>query len=293
MRIVSIYFAKKPQSYGDRKVYFQQQSALLKLGIAGDPETVFWEEFWAQNDKWLENGDQLVLCGDWSHDVEDPNFLANFNDRNLVPAITSKYPNAPERYNLDFKSIDEIFVSLSLSVKAAGYLEHGASLGHHRPIWIDLDKKSAFGTRYPDLPSYQARRLKCTSPAVVKQYLQELHKYYKKHDVYSRIHHLFFNFKVPLTQQDVKEYEKLDTLRANGMKKAESKCRRLKMGACKWSPKYAEAHLKYKYLRLSMSRLKGKKISTKFLWRLSKNTAINAVPLSQKVSCKHIRSTKK
>ena len=126
MRIVSIYFAKKPQSYGDRKVYFQQQSALLKLGIAGDPETVFWEEFWAQIDKWLENGDQLVLRGDWSHDVEDPNFLANFNDRNLVPAITSKYPNAPERYNLDFKSIDRIFVSLSLSVKAAGYLEHGA-----------------------------------------------------------------------------------------------------------------------------------------------------------------------
>ena len=223
LRIVSIYFAKKPQSYGDRKAYFQQQAALLKLGIQGDPESVFWEDFWTQVDEWLEEGDQLVLCGDWNHNVEDPNFLANFNDRNLIPAITSKHPDAPETYNSGSLPIDEIFISISLTVKAAGYLEHGASLGDHRPIWIDLDKQSAFGTIYPDLPSYRARRLKCTSPAVVKKYLQELHEYYKKHDVYSRIHQLFFNFTIPMSPLDIKEYEKLDTIRSNGMKRVERK----------------------------------------------------------------------
>ena len=50
LRIVSIYFAKKPQSYGDRKAYFQQQAALLKLGIAIDPETVFGKNF---GNRWM------------------------------------------------------------------------------------------------------------------------------------------------------------------------------------------------------------------------------------------------
>ena len=52
------------------------------------------------------------------------------------------------------------------------------------------------------------------------------------------------------------------------------------MGACKWSPRYAAAHLKYKYLRLSMSRRKGKKISAKFLWKVSKQIGMTTETLS-------------
>ena len=53
---------------------------------------------------------------------------------------------ARETYNGGKDPIDEIFVSITLDVKKAGYLEHGSSQGDHRPIWIDLDKHLALGT---------------------------------------------------------------------------------------------------------------------------------------------------
>ena len=69
LRIVSIYFAKKPQEYGDRKVYWQQKTALLQQGITDNPTVIFWQDFWNEVDGWIENGEQLILCGDWNVDV--------------------------------------------------------------------------------------------------------------------------------------------------------------------------------------------------------------------------------
>lgn len=265
MRVVSVYFAKKPQEYGDRKVYWQQKTALLHMNITDDPTIVFWQDFWTEVDKWIENGEQLVLCGDWNTDIQKDSFLAQFEERNLIPAISNRHgkKNAPETYNAGSSPIDEIFVSSTLVVTAGGYLEHGTTQGDHRPIWIDVNKESALGTNYPDLPSHKARRLKCQDPRIVKKYLKTLDGFYKKHKVYQRANKLFREFQNPLTPQQQEEYEALDQLRVRGMHLAEKKCRKLKMGQRKWCPQFAEARKKINYIKTTISKLNNKKINTK------------------------------
>ena len=47
-----------------------------------------------------------------------------------------------------------------------------------------------------------------------------------------------------MTFQNMSDYEELEELRVKGMLHAEKKCQKLKMGACKWSPKFEMARKK-------------------------------------------------
>ena len=205
LRVVSVYFATKPQEFGDRKAYIQQQNALLKLKIPGDPITNFWNDFWRALDKWIDDGEQLVICGDWNRDVRDEAFVEEFVSRNLHPAVTGKHDasKAPETYNGGRLPIDEIFISSTLSLKHAGYLEHGSSNGDHRPLWVDIHKQSALGDKFPDLPCFQARRLKCSDPRIVKKYSKILNEFYLRHNMYAKCIQLYEDFSVPLTQEQM------------------------------------------------------------------------------------------
>ena len=248
LRVVSVYYARKPNEFGPRKAYFQQKNAMLKLQQTGDPCERFWVDFWSQVDEWLSNGDQLIIGGDWNQDVQDEIFLQEFENRNLYPSTVGRHDSetAPATFNGGRDPIDEIFVSTSLHIKASGFLEHGASEGDHRPVWVDISKESALGDNFPDLPLYQARRLKCSDPRVVKKYLKNLNEFYERKGVYAKCIELFNNFSKPLSREQAKLYEEIDLLRYQGMLQAEKKCRKLRMGQNKWSPQYAAARKKNK-----------------------------------------------
>ena len=211
--MVSVYFPVFATTYGNKKVYCQQQKALLGLGVAEPVWKVFWRDFWECIDKWLEDGENLIIGGDWNRDVRDQKFLKPFRDRGLVPAITGTHgEQGPETYNKGTKPIDEIFVSNAIRVKAAGYLEHGESAGDHRPIWIEVSKESALGGTAPDLPSFKARKLKCHDPRIVERYNKALEKYLKDHNFFVRVERLFQTMQNPLTEAQMEEYEALDTV---------------------------------------------------------------------------------
>ena len=248
--MVSIYRARKPPEAGGRKAYCQQQQALLKLGKSSSPDKQFWSDLWEQIRLWSDNGDQLLLYRDWNQDVRKQALLDQFAEFNLVPAIISQHDptTAPETYSGGREPIDEIFASVTLGVTKAGYLEHGSSQGDHRPIWINVDKTNAMGTIYPEIPSHKARRLKCSDPKVVKRYLKHLDKFYRRHNMYHRCYVLFQSFTNPLSQEQIQEYEKLEALCVKGMFLAKKKCRKLKMGACKWSQQFALCRKRINYI---------------------------------------------
>jgi exonuclease III len=281
-RVVSVYVPCLAQTFGCRKVYCQQQKALLHMGCNESVIQVFWNDFWEQIDTWRESGDQLIIGGDWNTDVRNENFLRQFRSRNLIASITDRHgPKGPETYSGGSKPIDEIFCSSSLRVMSAGYLAHGQATGDHRPIWIDITKASALGTNMKNLPTYNARRLKCQDPRVVARYNKVFEDFLTKHGVYNRIYELYHNFNIPLNEFQKTEYEKLDRLREKGMMMAEKKCRKLKMGRLKWSPILQQARVTILYYKLCLSKKKKKKISTRYLTRLSNSIKIDATHLSQ------------
>ena len=281
-RIVSVYVPILTSKYGHKKVACQQQRVLLSMGIKDNVMTVFWRDFWQQIDKWLAAGEQLVVGGDWNKDITSPAFLAEFESRNMIPAVASRHGrNLPATHNNGSLPIDEIFCSDTLQLVASGYLEHGSSLSDHRPIWVDINKTSMIGSKSTLKPTFEARKLKTNDPRVVNKYIKILREQLDNDNVLQRAATLnkSISDNILSTQQRI-EYEELDKLRTKAMKVAENQCRKLKMGAVKWSPKLQNARNKIEYYTLSRRKKLGRKVSSKILLRLSKRTGCNAVALS-------------
>ena len=271
IRFVSVYVPHPSNKFGKKKVFHQQQRALLKLGSTKSVLSSFWEDFWEMVDNALEDNEQLVIMGDWNVDVRKEQFLAPFRHRNIIPATISQHGlSAPETFNRGNAPIDEILVSDSITVKASGYMPHGEGLGDHRPVWIDIDRYSILGNRLPKLVSSNARRLKTKDPKVRDKYNLILEEFFTKHGIRERTQELLASYSIPLSSHQITEYEKLDKLREQGMLIAERNCRKLKMGGVAWSPELQKLRTIILYLKASISRMKGTKVSARNLLKWSK-----------------------
>jgi hypothetical protein len=271
LRIVSVYFPSLNSGYGHKKVHCQQKKALLSLGDKNSVFAAFWRDFWNEVDTWLEDGDELVIGGDWNIDVTHKTFLRPFQQRGLIAAITSKHTEPfASTHSRGTRPIDEIFITPGIDITACGYMEFGAGVGDHRPIWILFTMISALGANLPPLPSFQARRLKCQDPIVVGRYLRILSEFLEKHQVIQQLKVLYESYDSPLTAEQTQLYEDLDKLRVIGMTLAEKKCRKLHMGGRKWSPTLQHARWNIEYIKLCLSKVRGAKVNARPLNRLSK-----------------------
>ena len=276
LRFVSVYVPLVAKEHGNKKIFCQQQDALLQMKVSGAVLTTFWLDFWEQVDAWLENGDQLIIGGDWNEDTLSEKFLKPFEDRHLIPVVQKRHgPNLPGTHNNGSKAIDEIFVSSTLQIIKAGYGEFGKTYGDHRPVWVEISIASALGTELAKIEKAHARRLKCRDPRIVQRYNTLLHKRLLKHGVYHRAHKLLQTFHSPLLPAEEQELEKLDRIRVSAMVYAEKHCRKLHMGKYKWSPVLQKARDKIKYMKLSLSRKNGSHVGARMLSRLSKRLGIS------------------
>ena len=109
-------------------------------------------------EQWQDNGESLIIAGDWNRNIYDNQLKQEFEQRGLYPAITSSHKEtAPETYCDGSYPIDEIYVTQDLQVTSSGYLEHGQNKGDHRPIWVELDKEDVIGTIPPPLLKHNVR----------------------------------------------------------------------------------------------------------------------------------------
>ena len=81
-----------------------------------------------------------------------------------------------------------------------------------------------------------SRRLKGSDLRTVKKYLYYLDKFYRTNEIYKNIDLFTELIDLLLTVEGQLEYERLDKLRVRGMKEAEKRCRKLKMGGRQLSP---------------------------------------------------------
>ena len=282
-RIISVYVPNSVYKHGNKKVWCQQQKALLKTGETRNVLEVFWEDFWQQIDLWLLAGDQLIIGGDWNTNVSNPSFLEPFKKRNLVPVMSNKFDSPlPATHNNGSQAIDEIFASSTISIQAAGYLEHGSTLSDHCPLWVDVTKDTLIGTKATLKPTYATRKLKTDDPRVVRKYLNKLEELLLRDNVVARTNILRNNIgnQKYMTEEQILEFESLDSLRHKAMKEAEQQCRKIKAGAVKWCPKIQRVRDKIEYLSLTKRRKLGRKVGARTLYRLSKRVACTVEHLS-------------
>ena len=128
---------------------------------------------------------------------------------------------------------------------------------------MDVSLVSVLGANLPPIQSARARKLKMQDPRIVKKYNKSLKYFFKRHNLDTRSAKLQQNATFPLTLQAAHEYEKLDKIRIEGMKYAEKRCRRLKMGGIPWTPELTDIRVGIEVWMLVLQRNRGCKVSDK------------------------------
>lgn len=239
LRVVSIY--QPCASKGTQTVSAVQRSAMQEENDDRDTRIAFREDFKAELATWIQAGDQIVVGGDVNESVFHHTILDMFQEagmRNLIFDVHGSR-NAPKTYynTAEGRVVDGIWGTPGIQVHRCGYLEPGDFPGNHSLLWVDISYSSALGHNplRPTPPS--ARRLQLDYPKVVKKYKTTYRKAVDKHQLRQRQFRLenSTRYGVPLTPQQCNEAEAIDNLREKCMRRAEKKCRHLKMGAVQFS----------------------------------------------------------
>ena len=108
-------------------------------------------------------------------------------------------------------------------------------------VWIDVTFESALGHNPPQPVAPAARRLGLDNKKLVNKYLDAYEKLIKSHHLPQRQFALEAHTTVgtPLTTEQKQEADAIDVIRTKCMRKAEKKCRKLKMGMVDFSPDIA------------------------------------------------------
>ena len=141
-----------------------------------EPIKAFWDDLGKELDNWIQQDEQIILCGDWNTDITNPVISAFMEDRGLQEPILYRHGKSPPpTYHRGSHSIDGIFVSPTFLGIKGGYLEFGTTPGDHRGLWIDVPQATIMGYKIPDIPSNPIRRLQVKDPHSRKKYQTTVH----------------------------------------------------------------------------------------------------------------------
>ena len=173
-------------SKGQHTVYAQQLRHLSK-----DPIAAFWNDLKESLQEWHDNGEQLIVCGDWNTSITGQHIKGYMSCFGLQEAITYIHgSNPPATYHCGTESIDGIFVSRNFLGCKGGYLEYGDAPGDHRSIWIDIPHTTFLGYKMPNVPPKHIRYLQCNNSASTTKYKNEVHTRFLKKKIYGRIYNM-------------------------------------------------------------------------------------------------------
>jgi hypothetical protein len=162
--------------------------------------------------------------------------------RGLVEVRSAQHPHSPPRAtcnkNTQAIPVEGIWASPSLDCSSAGYLRFGEIIigkTDHCLIWADFTYESASGFQPPERSYTAPQRLTLNDPRVVKKYNRVLRHEHNRLRLGTRSFALQSTVPLGLTPAHHKEYQTIAHLDDCARKHANKKCRKLRMGALKFS----------------------------------------------------------
>ena len=281
IRIISIYIPHN--SSGQETVAGQHRRYYDDHKICGNIIDLLWKELDQELSKWYDDGEQLIVSGDFNQEVTEDDIKTYFEKYNMYEVPTTKHENTPETHirNNQGKTIDGIWVSAGINPSASGYLKYDD--WDHRPVWIEFDESQVFGRRETKTPPIRARRLKLDDKAATQIYLKTLNSLYCEHNFFDT----FWNTANDIERYGVtpslyKELDSLDRTRAKLMLKAEKKCRKFNAGEVPFSPICSNLSKAIQFLKTAIKKKQGKNVSSRKLERMAKKAKM---PLLNWRSC--------
>jgi hypothetical protein len=239
LRVVSLYRPGKPSAPGPNTAFSQQQRFFNRSSDTRCPRDAVLEDLGRSIDHWRNNGDQIVVGGDFNENVQSQNIQQWCRDHQLTNTIGNKFNiNRAATFNRGTHSIDAILVSHTIHPIKAGYLPFGSFPSDHRCLWIDITTANAYGYKPPRSYKPNARRLKSDNPTVRNKWLQVYESFIRNNGLHTRQYKLEASITGPMSQAQINEYESIRRKRLEGIELADLKCRKLCMGNVPFSPKY-------------------------------------------------------
>ena len=115
-------------------------------------------------------------------------------------------------------------------------------------------------------------RLQLHDPRIVQSYLNSYKQFVSKHESHRRTLAVVnkYNDIGTVTEEISTTLEELDSLGVKGMLLAERCCRKIKAGACDWTPQFQKAITSIHMWTVKVKLLEGKRASTRHLLRLAR-----------------------
>ena len=200
--------------------------------------------------------DQIIFMGDLNLDCR----LATNRDRwmeavGMREAMIEKHGEDPPPTYIDGSAyIDVCFVSRGLDVHKAAILSGSTGPGgkDHRTLVLDFTYQSVFGNVLPPVVTPPARRCKTKDPRVARRFASLRDKHATAHRLPERAVALETEVARGLTPRLVREAETVDRLVQEGVRYADKKCRKLRMGAKPSSPTLSFAKNMLRLCRLGL-----------------------------------------
>jgi Endonuclease/Exonuclease/phosphatase family. len=261
---------------GTNTVYVLQTAGLAQQNIHICPRKAFWDDLKEYITQKQENGEFIILLGDWNSDYKD---VSEWMDRlGFKDAIYSRHNVHPPPITCKRSNecpLDAIFIPQHLHCNRGGFFAFDYLKGDHRGLWCDIPEEYLLGFNLNKLPNPQARRLKMIDPRTRKAYISRLHKILLKLDIYQHYEDLFNEIKRDNIADLPKRFEQLDNQITLAMEQAERGCRKLKKGQIKWSPKYQNACDTVTYWKLVLSEAQGNIINVRKLRSLRRKLGLD------------------
>jgi hypothetical protein len=276
LRVVTIYRPANNAVAAPSTVAAQHRRYYDGIHQSGEPRSIILAELGACIRTWQQQGDQLVIMGDFNESTNSDNITQYFDEFGLTDALTLMHPTSQPSptYNRGINPIEGIFISATVRTHYGGYLPFGLFPSDHRCIWIDIDIDATLGALPDGMTVPQARRLKCEDPALVQKFLNTYEDQLQQHNLINRAFSLQSRLTVPITFDDQREFEAIDHLRIQCMLRAEHSCRKLKMGAVQWSPLLQATKDRIALWKAAMSMKRRTQINGRSLRRLERKAGI-------------------
>jgi hypothetical protein len=171
-------------------VWNQQRGYWTAKGERRCPRELFELQLLQEIDKWIEEGDQIILLIDANGHVQHSSLAKELANREMKDLVTHRHGVGPATFHVGSEPIDGIFGTAGLWGVECGYME---APGDHLGVWADIPKDMLFEASQAVWTPPQARRLRCEDPRVVLKYSTELEKLYNAQNIHERTERLFRN----------------------------------------------------------------------------------------------------
>ena len=241
-----------------------------------DPRQRLFDDLSASMAEWINDGDQLLVMGDWNGDVRELGLTEFFATHSMHEALLDRHgDSAPATCNMGSSPIDGIWATSSLAISCGGYFNFDTGLpGNHRTLWMDITYLQALGHTQPAIIRRDARRLQLNDPRCVARYI----KYRKAHAQQYQLRAKHFTnecaAEFPSRPSANLIHDQNDALTVAGMLWAEKKCRKYRGGGVPWSPEVEASRREVLLVEALITRRKGQKVSSRYIRRMEKRLKV-------------------